>query len=127
MKRTYDYDALAKQVKHIVKEEKVYRQMNYSREDLAARLGVPNYIISKLMKMKLKSSLLDYLNLHRVKYAHSILCAQRVNRHTVEEISEMAGFSCRMTFYRAYWKFYGFAPGQERKNMKAEAMAETEE
>ena len=126
MKRTYDYEELARQVRHIVKNEKVYRQMNYSREDLAKRLDVPNYIVSKLMKTKMNYSLLDYLNLHRVKYAHSILTAPRVNRHTVEEVSEMAGFTCRMTFYRAYWKFYGYAPGQERKNAQEKAENEAE-
>ena len=56
----------------------------------------------------------ELVNDYRVNDAMSLLTDKRYAKMTIEDISEMAGFSTRQSFYSNFYKRMGITPRQYR-------------
>ena len=94
---------------------------NYIDENLDSRLTLealakkcfynPSYF-SRIFKDKFGVSFKEYVGRRRVDYARRLLEETKL---TVDEISAMAGFSDRSSFYQQFSKYTGSTPSDYRK------------
>ena len=107
MRKTYDEKALCNRLKDYIVTHRHYRELDLSRNRTAKELGIPKAYISRVMKEQFGCSFSDYVNRYRIEYAHCLLSSPAHIDNTIEEIAILSGFSCRMSLYRAYKKYFG--------------------
>ena len=74
----------------------------------------PSYF-SRVFKEKFGMSLVEYVTRKRLDHAVALL---RESSYSVDEISEMSGFSDRSSFYHAFSKYIGGSPSDYRNSEK---------
>lgn len=114
MKKKYDRSYLASEIKKMIRKDKLYRDMNFSRTELSNRLGIPPALVSEVFREIIGCSFPDFVNGCRVEYAHSLLSSAKYRGLSIEDVSVLAGFKCRMNMYRFYQKRYGETPAKTR-------------
>lgn len=118
MNRQYDHKELATEIRHLIKDRRLYRNIHFSREDIARELDILPARVSLIFRDELKTSFYDFVNRLRAIHAHKLLKSQAHKDDTLEDIAVQSGFNNRMTMHRVYVKMYGITPGEERKNNK---------
>lgn len=118
MVRKYDRKALAKDVISYVRNEHNYRNINFSRKDLARYLGVTCPMLTSVIHQELETTFTDLVNKYRVQYAHRLIMS--MSDVPLEDVAIRSGFSNRMTMHRAFIKVYGMSPGKIRTTKNKE-------
>lgn len=118
MKKVYDHKGLAVEIKKFIKDNRLYRDIHFSREIIAKQLGISTARISLIFKEELETTFYDFVNKQRVYHARKLIKSPKHKDDTLEDIAIQSGFSNRMTMHRMYVKVYGITPGEERKNNK---------
>lgn len=88
-----------------------FRDPNLSLRYAADHFNLSEAYFSQLFKNVAEEKFSVYLDRCRMQYAHELLC--NTNK-TVEEIAADAGYTLSSTFRRAYKRFYGVSPTQNR-------------
>jgi AraC-like DNA-binding protein len=96
-------------VDKFVKEH--YADVNLSLTMIANSVGLSVKYISKLFKMETGQGLLSYIGAVRIRKAKELL---EEGRYTLNEISEMVGYTSIKTFRRVFQKIEGVNPGKYR-------------
>lgn len=99
-------DGIVARVKDIV--EANYMDSNLNIGIIAEKINRNSKYISKVFKDETGESILDYINVLRIRKAQQILLVKRV---PVEELSEMVGYASARTFRRSFMKITGMTPG----------------
>ncbi|GBG11230.1 AraC family transcriptional regulator [Paenibacillus agaridevorans] len=86
-----------------------YNDVNLSIASIAEQIGLHPAYVSKLYKDGTGDSLLDDIGKYRVEKAKLIMKEQNL---TIEEVSQLVGFSNVRTFRRAFTKYEGITPGK---------------
>lgn len=98
--------------------EKKYKQKNYSAQVLAEELGTNTRYISAVVNVKFHMNYTSFINKYRVEEAMTLLADRRFAKYTMEDISDMVGFSNRQSFYASFYRILGITPRDYRlKNM----------
>ena len=84
-----------------------------SAERIAQEIALSRSGLYKLVRSQLQCSVNDYVNLRRVMHARELLLDPEL---TMEQISQMTGFSNASYFSRIFKKHYGCSPMQYRKD-----------
>jgi AraC-like DNA-binding protein len=90
-----------------------------SLSDLAKRVGESSHHVSQVINEKLNKNFFELLASYRVEKAKKILMEDKVNKLTVEEISEMVGYNSKTAFNNAFKKLTGKTPSEYRKSLKS--------
>ena len=85
---------------------------NITLESIAKELGISKFYVSRIFTQKMNVKFNDYINSLRVIEACNYL---RNTQKSVNEISELVGFSTQRTFNRAFTKQFGLSPSDYRK------------
>ena len=119
-------DRLQKQIVQKIVVEKKYRDRNYSAKVLATDLDTNTRYISAVVNVRFHKNYSEYINSYRIEEARALLTDKRYILNTMEDISDMVGFSNRQSFYAAFYRFYGITPRQYRMTQLREhpALAE---
>jgi AraC-like DNA-binding protein len=88
-----------------------YADVNLSLTMIADSVGLSVKYISKLFKMETGQGLLSYIGAVRIQKAKDLL---NEGRYTLNEISEMVGYTSIKTFRRVFRKIEGVNPGKYR-------------
>ena len=86
-----------------------YNDVNLSIASIAEQIGLHPAYVSKLYKDGTGVSLLDDIGKYRVEQAKQIIKEQNL---TIEEVSQMVGYTNVRTFRRAFTKYEGVTPGK---------------
>lgn len=86
-----------------------------SAEQIAGEIGLSRSGLYKWMRNQFQCSVNDYVNRRRVLRARELLLDPEL---TMEQISQMTGFSNASYFSRVFKKHYGCSPIQYRKDMQ---------
>jgi two-component system response regulator YesN len=116
--KVYNHKELAVRIKAMICDNHLFRDIHFSRENLANELDVSPARISTIFKEEIGTSFYEFVNRQRTYHARRLLKAPSHKNDTLEEIALQSGFSNRMTMHRMYLKVYGITPGEERKNTK---------
>lgn len=88
-----------------------YLQPNCNLTSLAIIMNVPVHHLAFYFREIRKQSFHDYRNEWRVRHAQSLIREGKAHGLTLEAIGQLSGFTTRNTFFVAFKKVEGFAPG----------------
>ena len=103
-------DELGDKILKIILLEKKYKDKDYSAKKLAEDLGTNTRYISAVVNVKFHMNYTSFVNKYRIDEAMSILIDRRYQNLTMEDISDMVGFSNRQSFYASFFKINGCTP-----------------
>lgn len=94
-------------------EEKFYLDQNVNLLDLATRIGVNSKYVSDFLRFHYGETFMSFVNRLRVEESKRLLQKENLS---MEEISDMAGYSNVSTFYRNFTKVTGMSPSKFRES-----------
>ena len=107
-------DVLKDQILEKILIEKKYKAKDYSAKKLADDLATNSRYISAVVNVKFHMNYTSFVNKFRVEEAMSILSDKRYSELTIEQISDMVGFSNRQSFYASFFRILGVTPRDYR-------------
>ncbi len=107
-------DRLRDEILRLIVTERKYRDSTYNSKKLAEDLNTNSRYISAVCATRFHKNYSELINDYRVNDAMSLLTDRRYAKMSVEDISEMAGFSTRQSFYANFYKRTGITPRQYR-------------
>ena len=97
-------DCLYEGILRIIVAEGKYKDKTYNTRKLAA-----------VCATRLHKNYSEFVNDFRINEAMSLLSDRRYTKMTIEDISEMAGFNTRQSFYANFYHRMGMTPCEYRK------------
>ena len=107
-------DRLRDEILRLLVTERKYRDPAYSSKKLAEELNTNSRYVSAVCATRFHKNYSELVNDYRVNDAMSLLTDRRYAKMSVEDISEMAGFSTRQSFYANFYKRINMTPRQYR-------------
>ena len=107
-------DQLKDQILEKILIEKKYKEKDYSAKKLAEDLGTNSRYISAVVNVKFHMNYTSFVNKYRVEEAMTLLADKRYANLTIEQISDMVGFSNRQSFYASFFRVLGITPRDYR-------------
>lgn len=101
---------------------KKYRDPMFSAGELAERLGVSRWTLSRIVRKEYGMGYADVVNGCRVRDAMRLLGDRRFGAYSVDEIGAMSGFGNRQSFFSAFKKIAGMTPERFRAMRGAERL-----
>ncbi len=109
-------DRLRDEILRLIVTERRYKDPTYNSKKLAADLNTNSRYIPAVCATRFHQNYSELVNDYRVNDAMSLLTDKRYAKMSVEDISMMAGFSTRQSFYANFFKRIGITPRQYRLN-----------
>ncbi len=103
-------DDLEAKINDIIIIQKKYRDKDYSAQKLAKDLCTNTRYISAVVNVRFHMNYTSLVNSYRVREAMTLLTDKRYQDKTMEDISDMVGFSNRQSFYASFYKINGITP-----------------
>lgn len=108
-------DELYDKILNLVVAQKRYKDHNFSAKNLAKELKTNTRYLSAVVNSRFGQNYSCLLNEYRIKEAKHLLIDKRFLNKRIEDISAMAGFANRQTFYAAFYKHVGITPKAYRE------------
>lgn len=109
-------DRLRDEILRLIVTERKYKDPTYNSKKLAKDLDTNSRYLSAVCATRFHKNYSELVNDYRVNDAMSLLTDKRYAKMSVEDISAMAGFSTRQSFYANFFKRIGITPRQYRLN-----------
>lgn len=100
-------------IRHAMEEEKLYREMNFNREQCAERLNMPEHILSRAINQAFDKNFNEYINSYRIEEAKGRLKSEETS---VTAIAFEVGFSSIASFNRVFKAMVGKSPTEYRSS-----------
>lgn len=107
-------DELKEKILHVIVMQKKYKDKDYSAKKLAEDLGTNTRYISAVVNVQFHMNYTTFVNKFRIEEAMTIMVDKRYQSLTMEEVSDMVGFSNRQSFYASFFKFMNMTPRDYR-------------
>lgn len=108
-KQITDRIALSHLLYKEVIDTKLFLQSNLTLADLSDQINTDKNKLIHYFKQSASLNFKQYINRLKIEYAITVI-EEREKDVTVEELTIICGFNTRLSFYRAFVYFYGFAP-----------------
>lgn len=115
------YSPLSQQIVHYLEE---HFSRPVSLEQLAQALGKEKSYLCRAFKKDTKTTILDCLNMIRIRRAAELLTYSDVS---MAQVGEMCGFASPNNFSRVFLKYVGVTPGQSRRAFPADILLRKKE
>ncbi len=99
-------------INNIILKKKKYKDKDYSAKRLAEDLDTNTRYISAVVNVCFNMNYTSLVNKCRIDNAKLLLADKKNDGLTMEQISDIVGFSNRQSFYAAFYKFTGRTPRQ---------------
>lgn len=109
-------EELYRKILDIVVAKKKYKDPDYSAKEMAKELHTNPRYLSAVINSRFGKNYPSLMNEHRIKDACRLLLDKKYAGKSIEEIGMMAGFTNRQSFYAAFYKNVGEAPGDYRES-----------
>ena len=90
-------DELKEKILHVIVMQKKYKDKDYSAKKLAEDLGTNTRYISAVVNVQFHMNYTTFVNKFRIEEAMTIMVDKRYQSLTMEEVSDMVGFSNRLS------------------------------
>jgi AraC-like DNA-binding protein len=117
-------DECIKKLKHLMENQKVYRDEKISLPSLAEKLSlavkstVGPHQLSQMLNEKLNRNFPDFINYYRIEEAREILASRKGGEKKISVIAGDVGFNSMTAFYRTFKKYTGMTPNQYKEEVK---------
>lgn len=108
---------LFRKLEHLMKEDKIYRDPNLSRDRLADILNTNRTYISAVINGMCKKSVTQYINDYRIDHAIKLL-SNPVLDMQIKEVEYNSGFNADATFFKLFKEKVGMSPSKYRQKVK---------
>lgn len=108
-------DIYKESIDAILIKRKGYLNPDFSAQQLADRLEISAFTLSRLLKATYGMSYTDIVHSHRIQDAMRHLQDKRFAPYTVDDIGIMVGFKNRQSFFSAFKKVTGTTPEKYRQ------------
>ncbi|MHC5201507.1 helix-turn-helix domain-containing protein [Myroides sp. LJL119] len=105
------YNSLRHQISKEIIDNKAFLNPDLSLDGFAQHVGYPATIVRRYIRQSSSVTFKNYINRLKVEYAIELIKDNK-NKISIEDLSIMAGFNNRISFYRAFVTVYGFAPSE---------------
>ena len=103
-------DELKEKILDIILIQKKYKDKDYSAKRLAEDLGTNTRYISAVVNVRFHMNYTSFVNKFRIDEAMALLTDKRFHELSMEEVSDMVGFSNRQSFYASFFKINNMTP-----------------
>ena len=107
---------------HLFDEEKIYRKLRLSVDEVAKMLGTNNHRLSTLLNQEYRTPFNDFVNMYRISEAREVLRAQdeggEYANYTIQAVAEMVGFRSLSSFYAAFRQAVGVTPTEYKEAVR---------
>ena len=107
-------DELKERILDVVVMQKKFMDKNYTARQLAMDLGTNSRYVSAVVNVRFRMNYTSFINKYRIEEAMSILTDKRYEEMSMEEVSDMVGFSNRQSFYASFYKLMKMTPRDYR-------------
>ena len=105
-------EVLIERLEVLMREEKIYTQLELSIEDVAHKLGTNSKYISQVLNEHYRKNFFTFINTLRVEEAQRLLTAGNARKYSIIGIARMAGFSSKSSFNEAFRRIVGMTPSR---------------
>ena len=106
---------LSESVTSLLVNEKVFLNPNLHLEDIARKIGIPNYQLSQVISAGLKTTFFELISQYRINYVKKRLDHPETASETIINIAYEAGFNSKSAFNTAFKRQTGMTPSDYRK------------
>ncbi len=99
-----------------------YLQPALTIDQLAARLGSPAHVISRVINSAYRQNFFNYINQHRIEAAKAQLRDPDCNSKTMLQILHEVGFNSKSAFNEAFKRHAGMTPSAFRRQAQGTAL-----
>ena len=107
-------DTLKEKILRIIVIQEKYKDKEYSAKQLAMDLGINTRYVSAVINVKFHTNYSCFVNKYRIDEAMSLMVDRRYQKLTMEQISDMVGFSNRQSFYASFYRIMNMSPREYR-------------
>ena len=107
-------DTLKEKILRIIVIQEKYKDKEYSAKRLAMDLGTNTRYVSAVINVKFHTNYSCFVNKYRIDEAMSLMVDRRYQKLTMEQISDMVGFSNRQSFYASFYRIMNMSPREYR-------------
>ena len=107
-------DTLKEKILRIIVIQEKYKDKEYSAKQLAMDLGTNTRYVSAVINVKFHTNYSCFVNKYRIDEAMSLMVDRRYQKLSMEQISDMVGFSNRQSFYASFYRIMNMSPREYR-------------
>lgn len=108
---------LIQRIDMLMKQEKLFRKIDLSVNDLATHLDARPRQVSMAIAACKQMNFKTFINEYRIQEAKRLLDEDKNNMRTIDAIANEAGFAHRSSFYRVFKRSQGMSPSDYRLNI----------
>lgn len=112
-----DADTLYNKIKHVIEEEKLFRDPDLTIDKLSEAVKSQTYLVSLVINEKFKKSFPEVINSYRIEDAKKRLKSEKSKHLSIEAIAYESGFNSISSFYSSFKKFCGTTPAKFREQV----------
>ncbi|HEY9490069.1 MAG TPA: helix-turn-helix domain-containing protein, partial [Chryseosolibacter sp.] len=102
-------------LKDFMDVQKPYLNASLSLPDLADKLHIPPYLLSRIVNERLNVNFFDFINQYRVAHVKTLLHDPKYNHLSLLGIALESGFNTKSAFNRVFKKITGQTPSDFKK------------
>lgn len=110
-------DLIIYNLESLMSKEKIYLDSKTTLNDIADKINTNRSYLSQAINKIYKVNFSNYLNELRIKEAINIITGGKSKNLNLEGIAQLAGFSNRVSFTKAFQKYTGVSPSFFMKNL----------
>lgn len=111
------YELLVQKLEQLMRQKKLYKNPNFSLNELAQAAGESRNAISHVLNNHLKKSFYHYVNELRIEESKILLADENMLHYSIEGIASLSGFKTMSVFYRFFKASEKVTPSVYRKKM----------
>ncbi|TGL44912.1 AraC family transcriptional regulator [Leptospira perdikensis] len=111
----FNLDTLQNQLKHLMEEERIYRDESINLEKLAKQMDLSEHQLSEYLNLHQKRSFFHLVNHYRIREAKELFSIHP--DRNILTIAYDVGFPSKSTFYDAFKREVGTSPSDYRKSI----------
>ena len=104
----------------LLEEQKVYRNPNLTRDNIAQKLGISPGYFSNMISESSSKSFNEIINAYRVQEVMDILSDGKLNHFSIAAIGLECGFKSKSAFYANFKKVTGLTPAEYKAKKSPE-------
>ena len=113
--KTINHEQLKANLLRLFSEEKVYKKSDLKITHVSLALQTNRTYISNVINQEFSCSFSEFVNQFRIKEAKEMMEDKLYKNHSLEYISELAGFGSISSFIRVFKETEGITPGKFRE------------
>lgn len=105
-------DTLHRDLNHLFKNERIYRDVNLTLSSLSAQLSVNRHQLTEFLNQEMNVTFNELINTQRVSHFKQSIKEGKHAHMSISGLAKDAGFKSTSTFYRVFKKSTGLTPSK---------------